>query len=83
MWYPIVDTVATRPSSCSLKSRDSYGNSTLFLQRSQYISLYFCVLKKKMASAALNPEQFLSVQLWYLHCNEQLHTYAIPGSRHH
>ena len=33
--------------SQAVKSRSSYGrNSALFLKRSQYISLYFCVLRK-------------------------------------
>ena len=44
----IIFTVAAhlKYRSCALKNPGSYGNTALFLQRSQYISLDFYVLKK-------------------------------------
>ena len=48
--------------SCELKSRGSYGNSALFLQRSQYISLG----RLKIGTAALNSEWLLSAWLRYV-----------------
>ena len=41
-----INTFVTKYRSRALKSRGSYGNSALFLKRSQYISLDFYVLRK-------------------------------------
>ena len=49
-----------------LKSRGSYGNSTFFLKRSQYISLDFYELRKTHKAAALNKERLKSTRLRYL-----------------
>ena len=48
-------------------SHGSYWNSALFLQRSQYISLYFYVVKRpEKLGAALNTERLLSARLRYI-----------------
>ena len=47
--------------SRSFKSHGSYGNSPIFLQRSQYITLDFDVLKKtKNGKCGLNSERLLT-----------------------
>ena len=61
----------------------SYGNSTLFLKRSQYISIDFYVLRK--TQKALNTKRLLRAQLGYIEKIElkdiqQIQNFAVHGT---
>ena len=61
----------------------SYGNSTLFLKRSQYISIDFYVLRKTQKT--LNTKRLLRAQLGYIEKIElkdiqQIQNFAVHGT---
>ena len=71
-----------RYRSRALKSRGSYGNSALFFQRSQYISLDFYVLKKtENAKCGCSPRAALKCAATVFNLITNLHFSTLHNSK--